>query len=281
MLRRVVLFITLLTLALLFPRAIAYSVDTVTVEVYRDGVVTVQMNLSVNETEPLVDVELLSPSAYNILALDEAGEILNYDLDVSTLTIYTLGASEVTLEYDAEDLTSKSGGIWTITFTSIYDIVLLLPENSTVIYFNNAPASIGSEGAKVRLELPPGSWEISYILGAAPPTSTPTTPPSQPSPSPEWLNYLPYIAGAVITVIAVVLSFKFFRRKRTFETLRMEEAEVIKFLKEHGGKALEAELREAFPDIPKTSMWRLVKRLEKRGILTVRKVGLQNVVELK
>ncbi|MEM1885571.1 MAG: hypothetical protein QXZ24_08190 [Candidatus Jordarchaeales archaeon] len=43
---------------------------------------------------------------------------------------------------------------------------------------------------------------------------------------------------------------------------------------------MEAELRKAFPNIPRTTMWRLIKKLEKKGILRVRKVGLQNVVEL-
>ncbi len=61
--------------------------------------------------------------------------------------------------------------------------------------------------------------------------------------------------------------------------MRYEEEEVLKFIKNRGGKALEAELREAFPDIPRTSMWRLVKRLERRGKVKVKKIGLQNVVE--
>ncbi|MCS7096526.1 MAG: hypothetical protein RMK50_05650, partial [Nitrososphaerota archaeon] len=70
------------------------------------------------------------------------------------------------------------------------------------------------------------------------------------------------------------------RRRKRFAGLRYEEAEVLRFIKERGGRVLEAELREAFPDIPRTSMWRLVKRLERRKQVRVKKVGLQNVVEL-
>ncbi len=56
---------------------------------------------------------------------------------------------------------------------------------------------------------------------------------------------------------------------------------MIQFIAERGGKALEAEIREAFPDLPRTTLWRLVRRLEKMEIVSIKKVGLQNQVELK
>jgi uncharacterized membrane protein len=43
---------------------------------------------------------------------------------------------------------------------------------------------------------------------------------------------------------------------------------------------LEVEIREAL-GLPKTTAWRLVRRLEKKGLVVVRKVGNQNVVELR
>lgn len=275
MLRPKALPTLLMLLILLYPQALAVSVESVLVEVYRDGVVHVRMGLTVNETDPMVEVQLLSQKPYNILALDEAGEPLNYELSSSTITVYSLGASRVNLEYDADDLTSKVGEVWTVAFTSPYEVVLLLPEYATMIYFNNPPASVGSDGAKVRLELQPGSWEISYILEAAPPVKPPPT-----QPLINWLSIAPYVAVAVALAIAF-LAFRFFRLRRRLQALRAEEAEVVRFLRERGGRALEAELREAFPHVPRTSMWRLIKRLEKEGVLSVKKVGLQNVVELK
>jgi uncharacterized membrane protein len=50
---------------------------------------------------------------------------------------------------------------------------------------------------------------------------------------------------------------------------------------EKEGKAFEAEIRERFLDIPRTSLWRLVRRLEKLEIVQVKKIGLENRVELK
>jgi uncharacterized membrane protein len=89
---------------------------------------------------------------------------------------------------------------------------------------------------------------------------------------------------------AIVLLFFFFRKKgsvsaekvfRSNPYLRDEDKAVILFITEKGGKALEAEIRERFPEMPRTSLWRLVKRLEKMEIVTVRRVGLENQVELK
>jgi uncharacterized membrane protein len=63
--------------------------------------------------------------------------------------------------------------------------------------------------------------------------------------------------------------------------LNKEEKDVIEFLAENEGKAFESQIREQFPDIPRTSLWRLVKRLEKLEIIEVKKIGLENRVELK
>ncbi len=95
---------------------------------------------------------------------------------------------------------------------------------------------------------------------------------------------------AVCAAGTVVLLFLFLRRRggvsvekifRSNPYLRDEDKAVILFIAEKGGKSFEAEIRERFPDMPRTSLWRLVKRLEKMEIVKVRRVGLENQVELK
>jgi uncharacterized membrane protein len=44
--------------------------------------------------------------------------------------------------------------------------------------------------------------------------------------------------------------------------LNTKEKDVIQFLAENNGKAFESQIREKLPDIPRTTPWRLVKRLE-------------------
>jgi uncharacterized membrane protein len=151
----------------------------------------------------------------------------------------------------------------------------VLPENATIIYLSAVPSAITTEGDVMRLDLYPGDWEISYELPAQP---SPPPPPSQPPPAAESSVYYYVLAAAIICIVALTLLL--IRRRIRIRDLRSEEVEVLRFLKERGGRVLEAELRERFPNIPRTSMWRLIRRLEKQGIVRVRKVGLQNLVEM-
>jgi len=256
-----------------------YTIERTTVTVYRDGAAHVRVEASVDPIEPSVTLPLLSSSIYNVLALDEDDEPLSYEVSGASITVHTLGSSRLVLEYDTDALTSKAAGTWTVSFTTPHQLDLALPEGATILYFNAPPASIRSKGERLVLTLPPGAWEVSYVLEAPPAPSQP-----QPQPQPQ-LPQLPlaYLALAIPCVAVATGAILLLRRKRplALEPLRKEEADVVRFLKERGGRALEAELRQAFPDIPRTTMWRLVKRLEKRGIVIVEKVGAQNVVQLK
>jgi uncharacterized membrane protein len=99
-----------------------------------------------------------------------------------------------------------------------------------------------------------------------------------------------YIAVALVIVASIVVFVFFLLKKRKPNTekivklhpqLNKEEQDVIEFLAENEGKAFESQIRERFPEIPRTSLWRLVRRLEKLDIIKVKKIGLENQVELK
>jgi uncharacterized membrane protein len=61
--------------------------------------------------------------------------------------------------------------------------------------------------------------------------------------------------------------------------LRLDDKEVIRFLVEVGGGAFAAELRQRF-DLPKSSAWRMIRRLERDGIVVTRAVGRETFVEI-
>jgi uncharacterized membrane protein len=257
----------------------AFFIQEATLTVYRDGVVHVKIVASVNETEALITIPLLSSRSSDLLVLDEAGDLLDYEVEDKNVVIYSLGATKVTLEYYADDLTSKESGLWTITISAPFDLSVVLPENATIIYLSAVPSAITIEGDVMRLDLYPGDWEISYELPAQPSPPTPPPPPSRPPSTAEFSVYHYVLAAAIICLVASMLLL--IRRRIRIRDLRSEEVEVLRFLKERGGRVLEAELRERFPNIPRTSMWRLIRRLEKQGIVRVRKVGLQNLVEME
>jgi uncharacterized membrane protein len=62
--------------------------------------------------------------------------------------------------------------------------------------------------------------------------------------------------------------------------MREDDKEIIKFISENGGQALESDLRKKFLQ-PRTTMWRAVKRLERQGVIEISKKDLQNLVKIK
>lgn len=62
-------------------------------------------------------------------------------------------------------------------------------------------------------------------------------------------------------------------------SLRLDEKEVIRFIAERGGEAFANEVRERF-DIPRSSAWRLLRRMTDEGILVEEKVENQSFYEI-
>lgn len=62
--------------------------------------------------------------------------------------------------------------------------------------------------------------------------------------------------------------------------LRQEDRNVLQFLAENEGAAFESEVRTKF-QLPKTTVWRLVKRLEREELVEIRKAGGQNLIKLR
>jgi uncharacterized membrane protein len=62
--------------------------------------------------------------------------------------------------------------------------------------------------------------------------------------------------------------------------LRQEDRDVLVFLAQSEGAAFESEVRTKF-QLPKTTVWRLVKRLEREELVEIRKAGGQNLIKLR
>jgi len=63
------------------------------------------------------------------------------------------------------------------------------------------------------------------------------------------------------------------------DDLRLEDREVIKFLAENHGEAFATEIRDRF-DMPRSSAWRLIRRLVSNEIVEEVKVGNQSLVRI-
>ena len=115
---------------------------------------------------------------------------------------------------------------------------------------------------------------------------------------PESFPFFEAFAGALL-VAAAVLGFVFVRsrknaqpetkQKRQIDSERIfrehkdlmpEEKQAIQFLVGNNGEAFEAELYDHVK-LPRTTTWRLVKRLKRMEIITVTKFRRQNLVRIK
>ena len=343
-----------------------FHTESVVLTLYQDGLVHVTQVVRVNETIPEINLPLLSASVSNVLVIDENKSVLDYEMNGSNITIFTLGATKATLEYDTASLTSMEAGVWTLSLESPYNVTVRLPEDAEVIFINEVPLSINTEGNRITLYLFPSLWEISYVLPIGPLVDFKVTnlqiTPNEVKPgeevtisvlvtntgretgsydvvlkingsiedaktvmlsggestevkfrisgekagiynvevadlkgefkvkeaAPPTVPFIEYIVIIlVISAVVIVILFIWHRRKPNIEKiikdhpyLRQEEREVLIFLAENDGKAFESEIRKRFPEIPRTSLWRLIRRLEKEGIVKIRKVGPGNIVEL-
>ena len=263
----------------------SFEVESIDLNVYRDGVVHVTQTLTVDELAPEITVTLLSSSVENIIVVDENQLPVDYEVSGADFSVFTLGAERAVIEYDTVALTSKEAEVWTLITDNPYTLSVLLPQNSTIIYLNMMPTAIDTSGTVIKLSLYPGQWEISYVVPLTSGDGTDGNGASEPA------IPLDYLIAAIVAVVAVVISVILIVRRRrapnvkktvkAYPQLKKEDKEVIEFLAAKGGQAFEAEIREKFPDMPRTSLWRLVRRLERLEIVEVKKIGLENQVQLK
>ena len=262
----------------------SFAVQSVDLTVFRDGLAHVEQDLLVDETYPEISLPLLSSSAENLVVLDENQKAVDYAFNGSSLTVFTLGATQISIEYDTTALTRKEAEVWTLIADNPYNLTVLLPKNSTVIYLAQMPDSINTEDGAISLSLYPSHWEISYVLPL-----TPIEEIDNNGVSPFPIEYAYAVIGLGAVAAAVLGAIFLIRRKKPNVNkivkdnpqLMPEDKEVLDFLAEKGGKAFEAEIRVRFPDKPRTSLWRLIRRLERLDIVEVKKIGLENQVELK
>jgi len=106
------------------------------------------------------------------------------------------------------------------------------------------------------------------------------------------------IAGAATTVILIVIASLYRRPKgkptyektaRTVDVskifkskqhLRLEDRDVLQYLADSGGEAFESEIREKFK-LPKTTVWRMTRRLVREDLVEIQKIGGQNLIKIK
>lgn len=270
--------------------------------IYQDGSTHVFYELDADPLELEITVELFGEMIENITIIGEDGFLLSNEINHNLAVIETFGASRISIDYDTQDLVSKTGKIWAFSVDAPVQYSLLTPKDSVIIEMSNFPLSMQVDNEQSYLTFPPGQTNISYYISTL--ASAQST---QPIPEDATDNSLILYAGIIAAVgIAAIIAIKKSRSSKAIEPsvtiqkeeqpkpqsldpeaifkikrdLREDDKEIINFISANGGQAYESELRKKFLQ-PRTTMWRAVKRLERQGIIEIEKKDLQNIVKLK
>jgi len=177
------------------------------------------------------------------------------------------------------------GRYWTLQGDVPINTTVTLPEEASIVSLNVVPEVIESRDGQVVLFMPAGLFEITYVATKRPALSSP--------------NY-ELFAVTIASIVALGALIYWLERRRTqppkkktvepqinleklfkeHKDLRLEEQQTIKFLAENNGKAFEAEIYEEL-QLPRTTTWRMIKRLEKMKIITITKSRRQNLVYIR
>jgi len=278
------------------------SSRTLDFTIYQDGSTHVFYELDVDPLALEITVELFGEMIENITVVGEDGFLLSNEIDHNLAVIETFGASHISIDYDTQDLVSKTGKIWAFSIDAPVQYSLLTPKDSVIIEMSNFPLSMQVDNEQSHLTFPPGQTNISYYISTLASAQS-----IQPIPEDATDNSLILYAGIIAAVgIAAIIAIKKSRSSKAIEPsvtiqkeeqpkpqsldpeaifkikrdLREDDKEIINFISANGGQAYESELRKKFLQ-PRTTMWRAVKRLERQGIIEIEKKDLQNIVKLK
>lgn len=254
--------------------------------VYTEGVA----ELSV----PLVGVP--DPS-FLLIVTNEFNEPLAYEVNntLGTINVACIDANEVRISYYTQTLTYKIGKIWYVNFSSPYMVNLTLPPNATVTYLNRVPEEITLVKGSISLLFEPGEVVVGYVFAYTPlqqPPSKPqqggvSKPPEQPPEEARTaeLKALLESAAHYAIVIAILLALTVAvaihrrRKKRVLERLDEEDVQIIEGLKRLGGGAFQSELQKVV-NLPTTTLWRRLRRLEDIGLIVIEKRAGRNYIRL-
>ena len=279
------------------------STRTLDFFLFPDGSTHVTYSLDSDPLLPDTEVSLYGDSLENLVAEDENGFLLSTQSEKNILQVETLGSSNILINYDTYSLISKDGKIWSFEIDSPVEFNVVMPENSVIVGMSTFPIDMNVDSDRTKILLPSGPAEITYFLAVA--ESSQVLPPEETPVTADNDNSMMYVAGGAAVAIAAIATIAIkmknkpkqivsvpqttvvaernepFNIEKVLEMpdLREDDKDIIKFIHENGGSALESDLRKKFL-LPRTTMWRAVKRLERHELIEITKKDQQNLIKL-
>lgn len=252
----------------------------ISVKLYPDGWAGIMQVEPGDPDVGAMNVTLLTSKVTNIVVLADDGTPLNYHQNGRTLTVISLGSTSVNVSYYTDELTSKSGGTWIATINSTEPTLVTLPRDILLLQADPLPDDVMASNTTTMLSYNKGPVNIYYsvIVKPLPPKPSPTkTSALLPAIVINTRILLSISAVAIVIIIAGVAIVALRRSKRGRVELRPDDTRVLELVRKEGPLP-ESEISRRLT-IPRTTTSRIVRRLERMGLIKVEKAGGINLVK--
>jgi len=281
----------------------------VKVEVFPDGWSYVEARYEVPEPGKVLQISIPVSHYENLMVVDDQNLLLNFSVSEGQVYVQTNPSTKyIIVMYQTPSLTHKDGIMWNLTIRySASTVKIVLPKGAVVVGMSSSPSSLNTVNGVTTLTFGGASW-ITYVLpppvnstkantrrsssqvgnqqeGAAQPAG------GQTHPSGAATSIHPLTAGnvftlaivavvAIVVVAVVLLSRRSSSRKGERTPLTEEEEAILDEIRRRGGRAYQSEIVRSL-DLPKTTVWRRLRRLESKGYIDIIKTDKGNLAVLR
>ncbi len=264
-------------------------------KIYRDGYVLAKIFI---QSEGLNSINITIPQdAYNIIVTDENNLPLNYTFSNGRIEVICPETRVVKIIFVTSSFTKKEGNIWLFYLPNLYyNVSVIVPSDTVILSTNPLPLKVTMSDSNIVLYFAKTPLRIEYTL--LPPksnipknnthtnvnnTSTNTANVNKTNTNQsnnlnkntgenifaKYSALIYSVIGIVVIFILVFFLYKLYHREKR-AMLTEEEKEIIEFVKSRRNRAYLTEIVEGL-GLPKTTVWRKIKKLEKMGYLKTEK----------
>jgi len=266
------------------------------VDIGESGLTEVTHIVSVDNVTTQVRL-LAKPIDDLIIVTDEYGIPVSYTLNDTLMIAETYGVERINITYLTYGVVEMVEGLWRVRFSSSSRCEIILPRSSNIVYMNIIPEEVEAVNGRIRMLMPPGSYEIQYVIlpkptstiqtyttpQSIPPQSKTTPPPStiQTYPTPPQAPQISGLLPLLIIVIILAVAFLAYLMVKTKSRVKFSGVEllILDYLKSRGGAYQDDIVKDL--KLPKSTASRALNNLIKKGLIEVRRVARRNYVKLK
>ncbi|ASJ17233.1 IclR family transcriptional regulator [Thermococcus chitonophagus] len=272
--------LAIIVLLLLLPHVLAYNV---TIKVFPDGYALVRIveNVSIGKNVSIP----LPVEDFTNLSVKINGREVSFVFTDNGIALYPGESGILEVSYLTSELTSKKGKVWRVELPFNETKVVILPQDSVIVGLSGIPLSINGNS----VVMPRGEQYIEYVFdhqAMKTVTKTETKIETFTTTVVREVNDTRKLGLALLSGLLVGLGIGIFGKrikvKRikgiTLEelsekfNLNEDEKAVVMYIADHGGKVRQADIRNEL-GIPRTTAWRILKRLESLKIVKLEKIN--------